>query len=341
MSFGWAVVGLGRHPDLRMVPAIRQARDARLLAVCGRDVGRAKAFAQKHGAEASYDNYEALLRHPGVEAIYVASPNALHRQHAIAAARVGKHVLCEKPMALAEEDGRAMVDACRAAGVKLGVCFHLRHHPAHREMQRLIRSTAIGEVTLAEAQWASGARGYAEPPRRPALQAWWEDPELVGGGTMMGTGVHCIDLLRFFSGREVTEVSALTDGQTEARPLENRACFALRFQGGLLAQVIAARVVPDPRNDVVVYGSKARLRGVGTVSMSFGGELELTSDSTVGRTQYLKGDMYQNMVEAYQDAVRENRDPSASGEDGLRCIQITLAVFESARTGRMVRLGTP
>lgn len=338
MSFGWAIVGIGRHPDLRMAPAIRQARDARLLAVCSRNAGRAATFARKHGAEAGYDDYQAMLRHPGVDAVYVASPNALHAEHTIAAARAGKHVLCDKPMALTIEDGRAMVDACRASGVKLGVCFHLRHHPAHKEMRRLIQSGRIGEPTMAEAQWASGTRGLAEPPRRPTLQGWWEDPDLVGGGATMASGVHCIDLLRFLLGKEVTDVVALTDGQTEARPLEQRACITLRFQGGLLAQVSAARMVPDPRNDAVIYGTNARLSALGTMSMAFGGELEQADGSARRSTRFPKEDMYRSMVEAFQEAARQGREPDASGLDGLRCIEITRAAFESARTGRAVRL---
>lgn len=338
MSFGWAIVSVGQHPDLRMAPAIRESGEARLLAVCSRDRGRAQAFARKHGAEAAYDSIEALLRHPGVDALYVASPNALHARHAVAAARAGKHVLCEKPMALTEQDGRAMIEACRVAGVKLGVCFHLRHHPAHREMRRLIQSSAVGEVTLAEAQWTFGKRGFAQPPPNAPLQAWREDPDLAGGGTMMGTGVHCIDLLRFLLARDITHVVALTSGHTEALPLETTACFALRFQGGLLAQVTASRVVADPRNDVAVYGTKARLRGVNTLNNFFIGEMETAAGNTASRVEYLRGNAYQSMVEAFQDAVRENREPSASGEDGLRCIQVTNAVFESARAGRVVRL---
>ncbi len=339
MSFGWAIVGIGRHPDLRMAPAIRQAREARLLAVCSRDAGRAASFARKHDAEAGYDDYQAMLRHPGVDAVYVASPNALHAEHTISAARAGKHVLCDKPMTLTIEDGRAMADACRAARVKLGLCFHLRHHPAHAEMRRLIQSGRIGEPTMAEAQWTSGTRGLAASPKRPSLQAWWEDPNLVGGGAVMASGVHCIDLLRFLLGREVTEVAALTDGQTEVSPLEQRACLALRFQGGVLAQLTAARTVPDPRNDAVVYGTNARLSAVGTISMAFGGELEVADGVTVAHTRYVRGDMYQSMVEAFQEAVRQGREPDASGQDGLRCIEITRAAFESARTGRAVRLG--
>ena len=162
---------------------------------------------------------------------------------------------------------------------------------------------------------------------------------MVGGGAMMASGVHCIDVLRFLLGREVTEVVALTDGQTEARPLEQRACVVLRFQGGLLAQVTAARTVPDPRNDAVIYGANARLRALGTMSMVFGGEMELADGATVAHTRYLTGDMYQSMVEAFQEAARQGREPDASGQDGLRCIAITRAAFESARTGRAVRLG--
>jgi 1,5-anhydro-D-fructose reductase (1,5-anhydro-D-mannitol-forming) len=202
---GWAIITTGLHADVKIAPALNATPDAELVAVYSRDQGRAEAFAQKHGAKAAYSDLEALLRDPRVGAVFIASPNALHATQTLAAARAGKHVLVEKPMATTLDDAVAMVRACRKAGVKLGVGYHLRQHPGQRAAQRLIAEGVLGTVALAQGQWGFGVRGQNGPPPRTGLRQWWDDPELIGGAsTMMGTGVHVIDLLRFVLGQEVT-----------------------------------------------------------------------------------------------------------------------------------------
>jgi len=205
MAIGWGIVGIGRHPDARMAPAIRVAQDSKLVAVCSRDQARAEAFAQKHGSLFAYSDYEAMLQNPQVDAVYIASPNALHKEHTVKAAQAGKHVLCEKPMALSLADCQTMIRACRDAAVLLGVGFHLRHHQAHIEARRCIQRGEVGELVMGHAQWAGGVRGQLHPAPRGGLLAWWDDPQMSGGGSMMATGVHAVDLLRFVTGREVVE----------------------------------------------------------------------------------------------------------------------------------------
>src|SRR2546427_7811513 len=160
MTLGWAIITTGLHADVKIAPALHATPDAELVAVYSRDQGRAEAFAQKHGAKAAYSDLEALLRDSRVEAVFIASPNALHATQTLAAARAGKHVLVEKPMATTLDDAVAMVRACRDARVKLGVGYHLRQHPRQRAAQRLIAQGVLGTIALAQAQWGFGVRGH-------------------------------------------------------------------------------------------------------------------------------------------------------------------------------------
>ena len=169
----------------------------------------AEACAAKHGAKAAYSDLGAMLRDSRVDAVFIASPNALHVQHALQAAQAGKHVFSEKPMTTTLDDAVAMVRTCRARGVKLGVGYHLRQHPGVREARRLVAEGALGTVALAQGQWGFGVRGQDRPPPRTGLRQWWDDPDLMGhASTMMGTGVHVVDTLRFVLGQEITEVAA-------------------------------------------------------------------------------------------------------------------------------------
>jgi len=153
-TFGWGVIGTGRFADNFFVPALKQAKNTKLVAVFDIDKERASAFAAKHQAEKNYDNLEKLFADPDVQIVYISSPNNLHAPHTIQAAKAKKHVLCEKPMTLTVEDSESMIRACRENGVKLGVDLQCRHHPAHEEAKRLIDSGAAGEITLITAQYS-------------------------------------------------------------------------------------------------------------------------------------------------------------------------------------------
>ncbi len=341
MTIGWGIVSTGRHPDTKMAPAINEAEDASLAAVMSRDIGRAEAFAQKHGAATAYDDLDALLRDPAVDVVYIASPNALHAEQTVRAAQAGKHVLVEKPMALSVDDGQRMIDACDTAGVRLGVGFHLRAHEGHQRLRSLVADGAVGRVSLAQASWCRGVRGQEAPPPRTGLQAWWDDPSLIGAGAFMATGVHCADLLRFVLNDDVAEVSAVSDATPE-RPLEELVTLALRFRSGAIATLLTGRRTPDyENNDVMVYGTLGRAGLRSSIEMTQGGALAVRTDALTEDETYQEHPfaLYTKQVRAFDSAVEGNAEPLASGLDGLRVVEITLAMVESARTGSRVSLG--
>ena len=341
MALGWAIISTGMHPENKIAPAINAAAEAELVAVYSRDLGRAEAFAQKHGAKAAFDSLERLLDDSRVEAVFLCSPNALHAQHALQAARSGKHVFCEKPMTTTLEDALAMVRGCRRQGVKLGVGYHLRTHPGHILTRDLIAQGALGQATLAQGQWGFGVRGQREPPPRTGLRQWWGEPELIGGAAaMMGTGVHVVDLLRFLLGQEVTEVASITDGQTSDKPLELLATVSLRFEGGTIATVSCGRLLPDSRNDFTIYGTDGRITGRATLWEARQGRIDVVSE-TINRTEVYSANYLGNFIAELEDfhrAIEEDREPAATGLDGLRVVEVTLAMIESARTGSTVKI---
>lgn len=341
MTIGWGIVSTGRHPDTKMAPAINEAEDASLAAVMSRDIGRAEAFAQKHGAETAYDDLEALLRDPAVDVVYIASPNALHAEQTVRVAQAGKHVLVEKPMALSVDDAQRMIDACDAAGVRLGVGFHLRAHEGHQRLRSLVAEGAVGRVSFAQANWCRGVRGQEAPPARTGLQAWWDDPSLIGAGAFMATGVHCADLLRFVLNDDVAEVSAVSDATPE-KPLEELVTLALRFRSGAIATLLTGRRTPDyENNDVMVYGTLGRAGLRSSIEMTQGGALAVRTDALTEDETYPEHPfaLYTKQVRAFAAAVEGNGESLATGLDGLRVVEITLAMVESARTGSRVSLG--
>ncbi len=333
---GWAVVGLGKHADVYLAPAIQKARGARLAAVCSRGRAKAEAFAAKHGADKSYDSFEQLLSDPDVEVVVIATPNSMHADQTVLAAQAGKHVLCEKPMATTVSEGERMIEACRKHRVKLGVDFQNRHHPAHQEARRLIASGALGDITYASAQYAHGRIGGS-------LTGWRADVGMSGGGgSLYGAGLHCLDLLRFLIGKEVEEVVAVTDVGQLDRVVDETVLTILSFGNGTYGYAASGLHIPRSHNDLIVYGTKARITGTGTVGMQLVGEIRVDSDGLISRSEFPVADSicgsYIRGVEAFNAAIEQDTEPDASGLDGLEMVRVAQAVLESSRTGRAVRI---
>jgi predicted dehydrogenase len=329
----FAILGPGRFAEGRIAPALHRAGNCRLVAVVSRDRGRAEAFAEEHGAARAYDDLAAALADPEVEAVWVATPHALHREHVERIAAARRQVLCEKPLATTVEDAKAVVRACRQAGVALGTGYHLRHHPLHREARRLVTEGELGEVAAAQAEWSL-------PPGPPGASApWRRDPEVSGGGIVTGTGIHAIDLLRYVLDDEVDEIGAMTDAATSPiRPLESRALIQMRFRRGTLATVRCARGVHAPQNDLLLQGVTGSLTAHRTIDEATRGTLEVSGADSLLSGVPAGSDMYALQVQAFAEAVQRGEEPNASGEDGLRLVEIATALYESARTGRRVAL---
>ena len=342
MALGWAIVSPGHYPETTFAPSVNAAKDADLVAICGRDMGRAQAFAERHGASVAYDSVDELVKDSRVDVVYIASPNHLHAPYTNTAARAGKHVLCEKPMALTPEDAADMVRTCRAHGVKLGLGFESVHHPGYQKARQMVKDGVVGTVSLVQAQWAGGVRGVLAPPARSGgLNEWWEAPKMVGGASaMMGQGVHAVNALRYLTGQEVVEVASMTDGQTGEKALEHVATMLLRFEGGAIGMAVCGRKMPDMKADALVYGSDGRIVLENTLAIAIQGKLEVVSE-TVNSTEEYEHDPLgatRRLVEAFNQAVRQDLEPSASGLDGLRVVEVTVAMIEAATTGRTVKV---
>ena len=149
MALKVAMIGTGRIAEMRLLPALSNTDDAVLWSVLSRDTARASEVAKKYGAQsanAAHDNIESLLADPEPDAVIIATPDKLHSAQAIAAAKAGKHVFCEKPMTTSLSEADAMIEACDAAGVKLGVAFHLRWHAGHRKLFEAVGDGMLGDL---------------------------------------------------------------------------------------------------------------------------------------------------------------------------------------------------
>lgn len=314
-----------------MLPGITSFAGNKLIGVVSRTQARADDFAKRFGAQHAYTSYDDLLRNPEVTVVSIHTPNALHAEQAIAAARAGKHVFCDKPMATNVADAERIVRECDKAGVKLGVNFHNRHMPCFIETRRIVQSGEIGEVLMVQLEASAGVGA------RSVAATWRQDPAMAGLGTSMNVGTHVYDILRFILGSEIVTVSAMFD--TAPGVMEKTSLTTFKFANGTLAQLNVNQSTPNPHNDFIIYGSKGRITGKGLTRSRAGGELQvLLNDGTSRNAEYPAIDAHAACVAGFSQALLDGSAPSASGIDGLRSVQLTDAMGKSAWEGVHVRL---
>jgi len=328
-TLGWGVIGIGNIVRGTIAPAMVAEPECDLVAAVSRDQGRADDFAAEFGARFAYTDYDEMLANPEVEAVFIATPNLLHPAQVIAAAGAGKHVLCDKPLAINVEDARAALEACAEAGVKLGVNFHNRHLPWVKDVSRLIADGIIGEVEVIQLQVASGPRHYDN---------WRADPEIAGLGSVHNVGVHGLDFLRVLLDSDPVEVAAMFDNHPGSGKVEMLALIQLRFGNRALVQYNANERLRDPLNDIVIYGTAGRIVGRSFTRSRSDGELTVLTESGETITRYPAPEAHRLAVAAFTGAVLRDEKPNASGLDGLRSAQVCEAIARSVNERRLVEV---
>lgn len=340
MKIRWGVLGSGGIARRRTIPeGIAKASNAELCAVAGLDTDRVRAVAAEYGAKACKSESELLESE--CEIVYIATPVHLHREQTRRAAEAGKHVFCEKPLALNVAEAQDMVDACRANGVSLGTALMMRFHAQHQAALGIIREGKLGTPVFARAQLSCW---YP-----PIPGAWRQHPAAGGGGSLMDLGSHCLDLLEMFFGR-IARVACSTANRVHSYPSEDTAVVLAEFASGSRGVVDVLFNVPDAssRNRLELYGSAGCILAEGTIGQGEAGEmtayLEVASAEydaqqarAAGTTSEIKPrpvNMYRAEVEAFSRAIIDGTSPPVDGEAGLWVQKVLAACYESAKSGR-------
>ncbi|HUS80410.1 MAG TPA: Gfo/Idh/MocA family oxidoreductase [Armatimonadota bacterium] len=327
----WGVIGAGGFADKRFLPQLAGAPSAELHAVMVRDRQRAEEIAGRHGAARAYDSVEGLLADGEVQAVYVCTPVQHHCEHVLAAARAGKHVLCEKPMARTEVECERMIRACEAAGVKLMMAFMNRFRPAHRRIREMIVAGELGQIIMVRTQQSS----YYQR----AEGSWRQDPRLGGGGALYDIGSHALDLLCYLGG-PVARVSALVDTRVQDYEVDDVATALLELESGAHGIMFTSFCVKGRANPVEVFGTERSVLCRRTAGPYEQGEVIVAEPD--GSEQRLEGFApsfgYVEEIEHLSRCIIKGTDPEVTGHDGLHNVAIMRAMQQSARTGRTIRL---
>lgn len=346
-KLGFAMIGCGCISAAHL-PAIKACEEAELVAVCDVDEQKGRKCAADQGGVAFYRDYLEMVKAPDVDVVCICTPSGLHADGVIAAARAGKHIFCEKPLDISSERLSRMIDAVDRAKVKMGCVFQMRTDPLHIKVRDAIRSGLLGRMTLADAHMK-----YYRSRAYYASADWRGTWELDGGGALMNQGVHGIDLLMWLTGCEVEEVFARAEHLVRPIAVEDTCCASLLFKNGALGTIIGTTSC-NP-------GESARheLHGdLGTISLT-GGKVtrwavtqeadglaqEMATDDPTGAAEGVANDHaklaltgHTFLVNDLVQAIKEDRDPYITGRSARKAVDLILAIYESARTGRNVKV---
>lgn len=322
----WAVIGAGDVVERRVAKALQTAEGSTLLAAVRRDEAKLQAFAEKFGVPRAYKDAADVWNDPDIDAVYVATPVMMHAEHTMEAARHGKHVLCEKPMALNAAEAEGMIAVCREHGVKLGIAYYRRFYPKIQKMKQLIDSGAIGKPVYARAQF-SGKTNHAGTDR-----AWLLRPEVSGGGPLMDVGTHVIDLLCYCLG-EPRQVSAMTGNVLQELDVEDTASVLIQFASGCHASIHAS-FSTAAGNQLELFGTEGKL------TMRTVEDAELVWTNGAGEVQLFDLPKHENMnvpmIERFIEYIRGGQSFPSEGEQGIFASRIADAAYRSAAEGRHI-----
>ena len=322
----YAVVGLGHIAQVAVLPAFGNARrNSRLVAIVSGDPEKRAEVGKKYGVERAYtyEQYDECLA-SDIDAVYIALPNHLHREYAERAARAGKHVLCEKPMALDEGDCEAMALAAREARVKLMVAYRLHFERANLEAIETARSGRIGEPRLFNSTFVT-----------PVVPGNIRVRRETGGGVLWDIGIYCINAARGLFRDEPIEVGATAAGTADE--VEESVSAWLRFSGDRLATFTAsfgAAKISTYR----LGGTKGDLALEPAYDYARPLKHRLTIDGEQRERRFAKRDQFAPELLYFSDCILQNRDPEPSAEEGLADVRVIRALYRSIEIGQPVSL---
>jgi predicted dehydrogenase len=330
-KLGFALCGLGSLSTNQIAPALQKTRNCRLAGIITGTPAKAEKWkAQYQIPEKNIYNYETMHRladNPDIDVVYVVTPNALHAEHTVKAAKAGKHVLSEKPMEVSVQKCQQMIDACKAAGRKLAVGYRCQFEPHHLECMRLAREKVFGEIKIIEA-------GFGFRTGDPTQ--WRLQHALAGGGALMDVGIYALQATRYITGEEPVTVSAM-ESKTDPvkfKEVDESIVWQLKFPGGIIAYCSTTYLV----NGINRYTAYAEKGWFGLdPAYSYSGIRGRRSDGKEINAEEI--DQFAAEMDNFAHCILTNTPSKVSGEEGLRDIRILMAVYESIKTGQPVKLG--
>ena len=328
-KLGFALCGLGKLSTDQIAPALQKTAHCRLAGIITGTPAKAVRWKARYNIPDknvyNYENMHRIADNPDIDVVYVVTPNAVHLDNALVAAKAGKHVFCEKPMEISTARCQQMIDAVKAANRVLGIGYRCRFEPHHLECVRIAREQELGAVKVIDAHF-----GFNIEPG-----VWRLNRALAGGGPLMDVGIYALQATRYLSGEEPMWVSALTTQGAPSRfaQVEESVLWEAKFPSGAVSHCSSSYNVEG-----VGYFRVLAERGWFGLEPAFnyGGLRGIRSDGKA--IEAASTDQFAVEMDDFARCIQEKTPTRVPGEEGLRDVKIMTAIYESARTGKPVEL---
>lgn len=328
-KLGIALVGLGNYATNQLAPALLETTGCYLAGIVTGSPDKAKAWADKYSIPAkntyNYQTFDQIRNNPDIDIVYVVLPNFMHAEYTVRAAQAGKHVICEKPMAMNEAEARQMMDACNRAGVQLSVGYRLYFEPHHLEMRRLATEKTFGAVKVIE----SGL-GFTVP----GPNSWRLNKKIGGGGAIMDLGVYAIQGARRTLNEDPISVTAqaFTFDKVHFKDIHETVFWQFTFPSGALAHSSTTYSSYVDRLYTTCergwFKLEPSFNATGAQGVTSQGPMEVASPRYQQTAQ----------LDAFAEAIRTKTKPEASGEEGWKDMKLIGAILQAAETGRKITI---
>ena len=332
-KLGFAFVGIGSLCMNQLLPEIHHCKYCKPVALVSGHPDKAHRQAQKHGIDPkhiyNYENFDTIKDNPEVDVVYVVLPNSMHMEYTIRAAKAGKHVLCEKPMANSAADCQKMIDACKQAGKKLQIGYRMQYEPNTLALIDAVKKQEAGALKLIE-------NGAGFPIGDPTQ--WRLKRAMAGGGCLMDIGIYALNAARYISREEPVEVRAMTHATADDprfKEVEEHCNFELRFPSGVLASCASSYSTGLNRFRAHCTNGWAEC----DPGLSYHGvKFRIERNGHVQSPDLPDIFQFAREMDALAQCIMNNTDSHTPGEEGLKDLKVIEAIYESARTGNAVKL---
>lgn len=335
-KLGYAIVGLGGYGLGRIIPEFKNCQHSKLVALVSGDAAKARKVAAEYGlAEKNiynYQNFDSIKDNPEIDIVYVCLPVSMHAEYTIRAAKAGKHVMCEKPMALSAAECEQMIAACKKANRKLMIGYRVHFEPFNLEAMRRARAGEIGKL-----RYFRSEHGFV----MGSPDGWRLKKAMSGGGSLMDMGVYSLQAARYMTGEEPIAVYAKETSDRKDprfREVEDMIEFQLEMPSGVIASCMS--MYSANRNQFLLMGEKGRIEM--EPATGYGGQrLWVGPNDGVEITRVPPGPgktMWAGQLDHLALSVKQNREPIVSGQEGLRDLRIIEAIYRSAREQKRISL---
>ncbi|TMI70540.1 MAG: Gfo/Idh/MocA family oxidoreductase [Bacteroidetes bacterium] len=323
-KLGVALVGLGNYSTSQLAPALQQTKFCELKGVVTGSPSKIPEWKNKYSIPDShiysYENFEEIGNNPDIDIAYIVLPNALHAEYVIRAAAAGKHVICEKPMAISIKECDRMIEACRNAGKLLSIGYRLHYDPHHIEVMRISREKVFGKITYMHAQHALSK-----------VSGWRLDKKLAGGGPLMDLGIYCLQAACYVSNEEPVSVRVTEMAAMPGHDIEQSLSWEMTFGGGLIAKCETSY-----KYDMNLLHAQAE-HGWVQLSPAFSYKY-LIGKTATGFLKIPSLNQQALQMDDFARSILENRPVKLPGEMGRTDLRVITAIYESMEKKERVKI---